>query len=1130
MSAALRSALWLALAIVRAAVGIVLALAAGTVVFTLFTHPGAKLAARLANAYGGGAVLVQGVEGTLWGPLQVAHLEVHLDALDLELDEVELDADFMQLARERLEVRRLAAARIALALKPGAPQDRTQPSAGAITALPLDIAVHEARVGALAVTPAGGTPIALDDVVLAASWVGDRVVVEQLAATTPWVGRARLDGVATLRPDAVELHPLHTDGFAVATLEGRFGYGTASDLQLQWRKIVWPPAAAGASAAAIDSGGGEAHWRGTLDDYRFDLAGGLALPQLALKLQARGAGSLSAVHVAQLDAQALGGELHAQADVAWKDGLRIDGEGRFANLHPEQAIAALPGVVNGRFEARTTVVDGRPDLRFSAELADSTLRGYPLALSARGRYAGDRLDFETLHAQSGRAVLDARGQVLPVLDAQAELDAPDLADAWPDLAGSLHARLRANGPLRLPHAVAEVRAGGISYDGLQLRALQLKADVDPQRQIDLDLTLHEAQAGIAIAAATLAIHGPAASHDIRLSAQTEQGELELAAQGALDAAAPAWRGELRSGRIAPRSLAAWTLDALAALTVDARDFTLEPMCWSAGGARACGGVKRDDARRRIDFALADFALSYLQPLLPGGANVDVVLQASGHAVIGPAGLEDLRVDAATGEGHWQLGGLPPIELKPARLGVDDNGADGTKITLSLPIAGGEIGADATLAAGGVLKERRLSGELRIDLPDLSWLRLVTTEIADASGRVAGRLQLGGTLAEPQLDGRVELSGGRFALVTPGIVVDQVGLRVDTDSAGELRFDGEATSDKGKVELSGTASPRADPLKLDLRLRGDNFQAMKTSEARMWVSPDLHIALAERRLAVDGTVAVPKAQITPKSLGDGSVSASGDEVMVGNDPGAQARRDLRIDADVTLRLGDDVRFEGFGLKSRLAGTVEAIEQPGVATRARGEISLVDGHYKAYGQDLTIETGKLIFSGGPVTEPALEVRATRKPTEDITVGLYVRGTLRKPDFQLFSTPPMPQQQQLAWLVLGRPLSDTTSADDKSMVGNAATSLGLAGGEWVAQQLGSKIGIDEITVGAKPGETNDQAMFTVGKYLSPKLFISYGISLFQQGYTFRIQYDLGHGFKARTETGIESGGDLLYTIERR
>src|SRR3546814_16054737 len=87
-------------------------------------------------------------------------------------------------------------------------------------------------------------------------------------------------------------------------------------------------------------------------------------------------------------------------------------------------------------------------------------------------------------------------------------------------------------------------------------------------------------------------------------------------------------------------------------------------------------------------------------------------------------------------------------------------------------------------------------------------------------------------------------------------------------------------------------------------------------------------------------------------------------MVGGDPGAQPERNLLIKADVTLKRGDGVRFEGCGLKSRLTGSVEAIEQPGIATRARGEINLVDGHYKAYGQDLTIETGKLIFSGGPV----------------------------------------------------------------------------------------------------------------------------------------------------------------------
>jgi len=1130
VNARLKSALWLALAMARAAAWIAGLLLVGALVFVLFTNAGAQLGLRIASAASGDMIVADGVGGTLWGPLTLRHLEVHLAAVDIAIDDAELDADFTQLARRRLDIEALHAARVQVALKPGAPEPEPPSDTGAITRLPIAIAVHDAQIGTLVITPSGGEPMTIVDTALAASWVGDRVVIEHLAATTPWVGRVRIDGLATLRPDAIELHPLHTQGFAVASVEGVFGYGTASDLHLKWQTVTWPPDARGDAAAAFGSGGGEAHWRGLPDDYRFDLDGTVSLPQFAVSLQAEGAGSLSAVTLARLDARALGGDLHAHADVSWRDGVRIDGAGQFRNLHPQQINAELPGVLNGSFDANTTIIDGRPNVRFAAQLHDSTLRDYPLALNARGQYRGDRLDFETLHVQSGEAVVDARGQVLPTLDAQADIDAPRLADAWPGLLGSLHGKLGARGPLRAPHVTAQVRVEALSYDGLQLRHAQLNADVDPKGRIDVDLDLRDADAGISIPQATLAIHGTAAEHDIAVDLGSAQGDVALSAHGALDIERPSWRGELRSGRLAPSGLAAWTLEQVAPITVDGSRVAFEPMCWSAAGARACVGLKDEHGRRRTDFALSDFALTYLQPLLPGGAKVDVVLQASGHASIGPRGIEELRADIATGDGHWQVGGLPPIELKPARLSIDDNGADGTRIELRLPLASGLVSADATLAPGAVFMDRRLDGELTVDLPDLAWLRQLTPEISSAKGHADGRLKLGGTLAAPQFAGHVELADGELALVTPGITLGAVGLRVDSDAAGDLRLDGEAHSDKGSVQLSGTISPRADPLKLDLRLRGENFQAMKTAEAKIWVSPDLHVALADRRLAVDGTVTVPKAGITPKSLGDGSVSASSDEVMVGDDPGAQAERNLRIEADVTLKLGDDVRFEGFGLKSRLTGAVQALEQPGIATRARGEINLVDGHYKAYGQDLTIETGKLIFSGGPVTEPALEVRATRKPTEEVTVGLYVRGTLRKPDFQLFSTPPMPQQQQLAWLVLGRPLQDNASAGDKSMVGDAATSLGLAGGEWLAQQLGSKIGIDEVSVGAKPGESNEQAMFTVGKYLSPKLFISYGIGLFQQGYTFRMQYDLGHGFKARTETGIESGGDLLYTFERK
>jgi translocation and assembly module TamB len=70
--------------------------------------------------------------------------------------------------------------------------------------------------------------------------------------------------------------------------------------------------------------------------------------------------------------------------------------------------------------------------------------------------------------------------------------------------------------------------------------------------------------------------------------------------------------------------------------------------------------------------------------------------------------------------------------------------------------------------------------------------------------------------------------------------------------------------------------------------------------------------------------------------------------------------------------------------------------------------------------------------------------------------------------------------------------------------------------------------VSVGAKPGETAELARLTIGKYLSPRLFLSYGVGLFQPGHFFRLQYDLSRRFKLVGESGLQQGGDVLYTIE--
>ncbi|MEZ5582839.1 MAG: translocation/assembly module TamB domain-containing protein [Candidatus Competibacteraceae bacterium] len=65
---------------------------------------------------------------------------------------------------------------------------------------------------------------------------------------------------------------------------------------------------------------------------------------------------------------------------------------------------------------------------------------------------------------------------------------------------------------------------------------------------------------------------------------------------------------------------------------------------------------------------------------------------------------------------------------------------------------------------------------------------------------------------------------------------------------------------------------------------------------------------------------------------------------------------------------------------------------------------------------------------------------------------------------------------------------------------------------------------------GDNPDDASVVLGRYLSPDLYVSYGIGLLDAVNTFRLRYQLTKQltFESST-TGTDSGADLFYTIER-
>jgi translocation and assembly module TamB len=291
------------------------------------------------------------------------------------------------------------------------------------------------------------------------------------------------------------------------------------------------------------------------------------------------------------------------------------------------------------------------------------------------------------------------------------------------------------------------------------------------------------------------------------------------------------------------------------------------------------------------------------------------------------------------------------------------------------------------------------------------------------------------------------------------------------------------------------------------------------EAQIDASPDLVFNVDGRKIDVTGSVNVPDAKIVPKDL-TGAVLSSSDEVIVGSETEDPAKR-FEVVTSIALVLGDHVSIETSGLTGRLTGSITVRSGYDAVTRATGELSIEEGKYVAYAHNMDIQHGRLIFTGGPVDDPGIDIRAIRK-FPDVTAGVNVRGTLLQPRLSFFSEPSLAQADIVSLLLSGS--LSTASTRPNGAAGNTAL---VQGGAMLAQEVGQHVGIQEVGVESNL-LTNDTSV-VLGRYLSPRLYVGYGVSLTENLNVLKLRYSLGDHWVVRTEVGQARGADLIYTIEK-
>lgn len=916
-------------------------------------------------------------------------------------------------------------------------------------------------------------------------------------------------------------------------------------------RVTWRPELAWnlhAQLAGFDPGyfvpgwGGELH--GPITTTGRQPAGGeltarADFPRLGGRLRGRRVGGSGHVHFNGGTTSATAalvvdrGRARVQGSMAGSPTLRWNADVRLEDFDPSFVVAGWPGAVDAQLRTtgrRLPAPPGRTgalEARFDVPRIGGTLRGR--ALSGNGVAVLRDEDIEgRVQLAAGASRIDARGRIGDRLDIDARLLPLNLQDLLPDARGGLRGSLRVTGPRTAPDIAADLTGRDVAFGDYRASSLVARGRL-PWRAGSAPgaLSLRGTGLQLGMPFESLDVDARGAMEALRLTADARGDFGAVALAGTTRRQGGDWLAGLSALRLTPTRGAAWSLTAPAQLRFGGGRFAVSNACLaSAGGGSLC--ASGDWPRRGIDVSGRGVPLTMIASYLPQQADTERSWQ--------PSGTLDLTARIRPVAGSWRgeasitsaAGGVRLQASQPELVRYSGLTLRGTfdpqrlRFTLDSGLQGGRVRADI---ATGWAAHSPLSGTVDMQTSELTWIELFSPDIVDPRGRLDADIRLSGTRAVPLLGGRAQLAGFATEIPALGIELTEGTATLVAREDGSARIDGRVRSGEGFLDIDGDLAWRRTGAPLLLNLRGRNVEVADTRQLRAVVDPNIQVRVVPAEpITISGEVVVPSGLVQLERL-ERRAKVSPDVVVL--DPVATVatqKPKTPLILDFALVAGSDVRLQGFGLDGTVQGRMQVRTRPGRPLLATGQMD-VAGRYAAYGQRLEITRGRMSWSADPVGDPRLDIRAERR-IGDVTAGIDVRGRASMPRANVWSSTGQTQSEALSYLALGRPVG-TLGAEQGRQVSAAGAALS-AGGSILAAELGSRLGLDDA--GVIESRTLGGTVFGIGKYLSPRLYVGYGVSLLGTGHVLTLRYLLSRGFDVELESGSEeTRGSLNWRKEK-
>lgn len=773
---------------------------------------------------------------------------------------------------------------------------------------------------------------------------------------------------------------------------------------------------------------------------------------------------------------------------------------------------------------------------------DGILRGYPLnvegqleASDKNGKGEDIQLTTQGLALSHGPNQLSAKGKIDKQILMDVEVNFPDFAKSVPDLAGKMQGKVALRGSLKEPDINLDLALNQINWQQqANVETITLKGDVTPLPAPKANLSLianNITYDDIKVDSADLEVSGDEKLHQLTLDVVSDLVSTSLEIEGTFKQKPEMiWDGALRRLTLSSQQ-GPWSLQKSTAVKVniDKQIANVQAHCWLQAKSSVCLTEDISVGKSgQAKLAINDFNFDQIKQFLPPETKLQGSVNAQAFAKWAPEKKPEVTLSVNMPKGQVEQALEQPIKVGwdsfsfKAALAKDKLDAE----WLFDVKDNGDLSGKISLL--NVSSEKpTIDGKVALSTFHLDFLAPLIGEYSLFKANMNTDLALSGDVMHPKVNGQFLIDQMKLqGEVTPidinsgQVVINFKGHQADLD-AGIITPD-------GKLEITGDADWRdLQDWRTRARVFAKELKVDMPPMVKIKVEPDMTIDVTPQLAKVEGNINLPWGRIVIEELPPSAVGVSSDTVILNKDlqpVDEVTAMPFNVETDINIKIGDDFQLAAFGLKGGLKGSLN-VTQKDKGPFIVGEVNIVDGSYRSFGQDLVIEEGKILMNG-PADQPYVSIKAIRNPDntqDDVIAGVRVTGPASDPSVEIFSEPAMPQANALSYLLRGQDI-------DGESGGNAMTTtligLSLAKSGRVVGEIGEAFGVQDLQLDT--AGSGDDSQVTVSGYILPGLQVKYGVGIFNSLGEFTVRYRLMQDLYLEAVSGVDSAVDLLYQFE--